>query len=434
MRFAFPVLFAFAIALPAFAQEPDQATLQRLAAQLGAGTPQLPPNIDPELLKLAADYLKNNPQLADDPAFKQQVQQWKERAKADPDGLMKQLRQQNPGLTPDKLDQLKQQFQKPPAAPSPLGQNPMPPSPLNPPPMPNPRPGEPPNGMPTPPQPGKLPPSKDEAAKGKEGYQQAVGMWEKNFGDIEKTPALKQSLIDMFSGDGSNGKLGDANGNNPFGGKGNGSSANMGAGANGGQSGFVQWMKGISSGGPPTWMKNMFNGNNNLGGGNTGGGSNWSPPANSGGGSGGGGFSGGSADFGGLGAMGVTFAVLIVLAVVGFVVWRYWPQLQTLAGKPKPVAGLGEWTLDPREVVDRETLVKAFDYFSVFLCGDDAVVWNHQTIADAFRQNVPGAAPFADPLARLYALARYSPTNEPISPADIAEARGYLCRLAGVRG
>ena len=161
-------------------------------------------------------------------------------------------------------------------------------------------------------------------------------------------------------------------------------------------------------------------------------GSGWKPPQPSGG-SGFGGGNGGGFDLSSGAWPVVIFVSVLVITVGGFLLWRYWPQIQALRNGPKPVGGLGAWTIDPREVKDRETLVKAFDYLSVLICGDSARVWNHLTIADAFRENVPGAAPFANPLARLYALARYAPANEPISAADIAEARGYLCRLAEVK-
>jgi hypothetical protein len=292
--------------------------------------------------------------------------------------------------------------------------------------------GQSPNG-----QPNQWQPPEDKA-QAKAEYQQAVRLWENNFGDIEKTPALKQSLVDMFSGEGKGGE-GNGNGNNPWnngGGKGNAPNKpwwDNGNGSNGGQqqSGFVNWMKNSTSGGTPNWWKNMTNWNQNT-----------SPPPNVGSGwkppqaSGGGGFgSGGGGGFDlSSGAWPVViFVAVLVAAVGGFVLWRYWPQIQALRNGPKAIPGLGAWTIDPRDVVDRDTLVKAFDYLSVLICGDGARVWNHMTIADAFRENVPGAAPFADPLARLYALARYSPANEPISPADIAEARGYLCRLAEVQ-
>jgi hypothetical protein len=88
--------------------------------------------------------------------------------------------------------------------------------------------------------------------------------------------------------------------------------------------------------------------------------------------------------------------------------------------------------VDPRHITDREALVKAFEYLSVLVCGRGARVWNHVTIASALERAVPQAEALADPLARLYAVARYTPADEPLPPGAIAEARGYLCDLAGV--
>lgn len=471
-------LVAVALAGPAFAQvsrgggdEPNQETLKRLAQQLGTGTSQLPQNIDPELMKLAADYLKKNPDILNDPAFQKQVEQLKKQAKENPEQFKELVKKQNPNLSQQQIDELKKQFDKsnsnpnpggfqpPPGFPQPKppqpGQPPTPPDVTRPPVTPGqppvqpgqPPPGQPPTGQFPPPQPGQpsggtpsgqpgqggQPQTAADKAQGKEEYQQVVGMWENTFGDIEKTPALKQSLIDMFSGDGKNpwgngnGKAWDGSGKNGTGK----SPFDNGNGSNGGsQNGFINWLKSSTSS-PPSWWKNMT-----AGGGSTG-----SPPS-----VGGSGFNAPSAPSGGMGGVSVAglggaglfalvLVLVVVLAVVGFLIYRYWPQIQArLQNKPKAIPGLGPWTIDPRDVVDRETLVKAFEYLSVLICGDGARVWNHQTIADAFRDNVPGAAPFADPLARLYALARYSPAHEPIAQADIAEARGYLCRLAGVRG
>jgi hypothetical protein len=451
-------LFAFAATATAQVRRgadetPNADTLKRLAQQLGAGG-QTPPNIDPELMKAAQKYLEMNPDILNDPSFQKQVQQWQQQAKENPAAFEQLMKQQNPNISPEQIDSLKKQFQQskpngfqPPPS---IGPQPQPnPSPTGPKPQPQPapQPGNPNLPQPTPWQPGQQPPwqpnisgqgqgnqSAAQKAQAKEEYHQVVGMWENSFGDIDNTPALKQSLIDMFSGDGTSPFSGQGNGNSPMNGGGNKPGGqkpwwDTGDGSNGGSNnGFVNWLKNTSSN-PPTWWKNFTNWQNT------------SPPPNMGAGLkppqasgsfGSPGFSGGG-DIGGVATPVVFVVALLAAAVAAFVLWRYWPQIQAkLGNQPKPLPGLGPWTIDPRDVTDRETLVRAFEYLSVFICGDGARVWNHQTIADAFRHHVPGAAPFADPLARLYALARYSPANEPIRPADIAEARGYLCRLAEV--
>jgi hypothetical protein len=180
-------------------------------------------------------------------------------------------------------------------------------------------------------------------------------------------------------------------------------------------------MTGGSSG--KSWLSGW-----NTGGGG-GGASSYTPSVGGGGVGAVGGLGGG---FAGLGTAGLVIVGLIAAAVIAFLVYRYWPAIAALRRPPTPLPGAGPWPIDPRDVNDRESLVRAFEYLSVFICGDGARVWNHVTIAEAIRENVPGAAGIAGPLARLYAVARYTPAREEIAPADIAEARRYLCQLAGV--
>jgi hypothetical protein len=88
--------------------------------------------------------------------------------------------------------------------------------------------------------------------------------------------------------------------------------------------------------------------------------------------------------------------------------------------------------VDPRAIADREALVRAFEYLSVRSCGDGAKVLNHVALAAALRAGGGPAGDAAEPLARLYAVARYTPADEPLPESALAEARNYLCRLAGV--
>jgi hypothetical protein len=149
---------------------------------------------------------------------------------------------------------------------------------------------------------------------------------------------------------------------------------------------------------------------------------NYSPPS-------GGSFSG----FGGGATSWLPVVILGAVAALALVLWWLWPLLtRTARGDPQPLPGLGPWPVDPRSIADREALVKAFEYLSILVCGGDARVWNHLTIAAELRRAVPDAADIADPLARLYAVARYTPAAEPLPPGAIANARRYLCRLAGV--
>ena len=76
-------------------------------------------------------------------------------------------------------------------------------------------------------------------------------------------------------------------------------------------------------------------------------------------------------------------------------------------------------------------MVLAFEYLTVLLCGLDARSWNHVTIAQALGA-MSADEPTDEMIARLYALARYSPGTEALSAGDLAEARRLACRLAGV--
>ncbi|MBL8865538.1 MAG: hypothetical protein JNK93_08245 [Planctomycetia bacterium] len=109
-------------------------------------------------------------------------------------------------------------------------------------------------------------------------------------------------------------------------------------------------------------------------------------------------------------------------------------MIQNRGGSPaaQAVRSLGRWPVDPRTIASREELVRAFEYLSILLCGDAARVWNHLTIARALRRQIPASDLVADELAKLYELARYTPANEAMSPASLADARRCLCHLAGV--
>ena len=72
---------------------------------------------------------------------------------------------------------------------------------------------------------------------------------------------------------------------------------------------------------------------------------------------------------------------------------------------PRPLAGQGPWPIDPRDIHDRPTLVKAFDYIATSLYGDDATAWNHNTIAQKIRQTYAPAAINSDELGTIYAEA-----------------------------
>lgn len=137
--------------------------------------------------------------------------------------------------------------------------------------------------------------------------------------------------------------------------------------------------------------------------------------------------------FGGGGAAAAVPALLVIAVIVAIALaWWFWPQIAAgRAAKNEPGLKLPEH-FDPRSVQDRQSLVKAFEILSMLLCGDAAKVWNHATIGTALREFMASDPAGADRLAVLYAMARYTPAGEPLSPASVTEARRTLCRLAGV--
>lgn len=413
---------------------PSVETLRRMAKQLGTGQSTLP-KIDAKTLELAREFLKNNPQILDDPDMKARIEAMKQQMQQNPEAFRKQFEQNNT-LTKDQMEQFRKDFENRPKPNSDVPDTPKvdtnpkqtgdprtnPPNKpeadpkLDPYPKTNPydpslKPNDPNNPF------TKQLQQKEDKARKSEGYRSMAGLWEKNVGSLDKTPAMKQTLTDMFGGTGGQGKgFGNGGfGNNKFGN------------TNGGNgSGITNWFKNRTwNGSAPSWWSNMNIGNRfNFGGPTMP--SFGAPSAPS--------FGGGFAMGGlsGLGTIGIVIVAIIVAAIVAFVLYRYWPQIQAMRSKPSALPGVGAWTIDPRDVRDRPTLIQAFEYVSLFLCGDSAKVWNHATIAAAFVDRIPKSAGYAEPLARLYARARYTPEHEVFTAADIAEARGYLCQLAGV--
>lgn len=236
-----------------------------------------------------------------------------------------------------------------------------------------------------------------------EQYRSAAQWWERNVGPLDKTPAVRNMLLEMFTGTNDLGQ------------------------PTGGALRDVMESAGKSFTGSDA-AKLFPNGPPDLGGlsrpdidpGS------WSlgtpgPPAG-----------GPSFSVGGGGSW-LPMILFAVVAAVGIALFWLWPRLTKGATDgPTPVPGLGPWPLDPRSITDRDGLVRAFEYLSVLLNGSAARTWNHCTIAGAFRRNVPRAAAGADELADAYAVARYTPSGQPMTPEQVATARGHLCRIAGV--
>jgi hypothetical protein len=124
--------------------------------------------------------------------------------------------------------------------------------------------------------------------------------------------------------------------------------------------------------------------------------------------------------------------LFVIAALVGGVfLWRW------LAGRGRPDPNridpyaLGPWPVDPHHLTTRQDVVIAFEHLSVLLCGEVAKTWTHTTIAGALAEVAMAEPERAMMLARLYELARYTPIEEPLTTAELAEARRLVCRLAG---
>lgn len=134
----------------------------------------------------------------------------------------------------------------------------------------------------------------------------------------------------------------------------------------------------------------------------------------------------------GIGGGLIPLAILAGLVVVALLVWRFWGVSPW--SRKRAAAGLfgPGWPIDPRHITTREHVVLAFEYLSVLICGPVAKTWTHNTIAGALADLAKTHGEAAVMLARLYELARYAPLTEPLTTAELAEARRLVCTLAGL--
>ena len=258
-----------------------------------------------------------------------------------------------------------------------------------------------------------------------------AGMWEKNVGPIDETPAVKRALFDLVEG---TSDLTDPQGNNFL----ESLTKDTGDGSS-----FGDLLDGLE-GGSGNWKwpsldlpsLNWGRSETNLGGGSGGSapssGSSWWSRRNS--------SRSGTSSGGGFGSFGIPalegslLPVVILGAILlgALIVWRFWYLKDDRSPEVFELGGLGPWPVDPRRIATREDVVKAFDYLSVLICGASAKMWTHNTIAPALADLARTHLDTAMMLARLYELARYAPLDEPLTTAEIAEARRLVCRLAGI--
>ena len=387
----------------------DPDALKKLAAMLGGGGQSSPS--EPEIPELLKQAFRN--------ATPEQRQAMIESAKKQIRENPEQFKNYKPNYSEEYAKKLQESLGKP-GDPPPQLPKPGDPPPQNlptpMPPIPQPRPGEPqpfnPNPMPQRPTPRPGQPNSEQV-------QGAVQVWEHTVGPIDGTPAVKDAIVDLF-GNGTGGPN-----EKPFW---DGLDSGSGSGSSSSSSGFWKFLNGnggssgASNWNTPSWIKNFSAGSAPS-----------APSAPKTGMSGPSMPSFGGMGVAGLGTVGTVILILIVAAVVGFLLWKYLPLIKEARNRRlQPLPGQGPWPIDPRTIRDREGLVLAFEYLSILVCGNGAVVWNHLTIAEALREALPDREHLAEPLARLYAVARYTPIREEIPDSAYAEARRCLCALAGV--
>lgn len=265
--------------------------------------------------------------------------------------------------------------------------------------------------------------SPEKMAKTK-AVETATALWEKNVGPIEESPAVKRAIIDLVSDNDAMEALTDGKGNNIF---------DFLKGETGDGEKLGDW---FGQGGDSGWEWPKLNldwgrGRNtdwNIGD---------SRPRDSSSrdwgrhGSSSSSFNGPSFNFGGV-AVPWVLVLILFLVIVAAVVWWKWGTLFQPKAAVVFDGGPGPWPIDPRAINTREDVVKAFEYLSVMICGPGAKTWTHSTIAEELSALAATHGETAVKLARLYELARYAPLDEPLTRAELLEARRLVCDLAGM--
>ncbi|QDU21532.1 hypothetical protein [Urbifossiella limnaea] len=290
----------------------------------------------------------------------------------------------------------------------------------------------------------EIPPWDQPASPQDKARQAAAAMWEKGIGPLDETPAVKKALFDIVDG---TGDLKDPDGNGLW----DSLSKDLGDGK-----GFGDLFNGLDGGGDwdlgggADWSFPKMNWNFNWGSsrppdiGSAGPAreswfSRWRKSSSSSSSSSSPGsswFSGWKAPRWNIGipALNGTWwpVLFLILALVGGVfLWRLIAKYRRPDVNEIDPYALGPWPVDPHHLRSRADVVVAFEHLSVLLCGEVAKTWTHTTIAGALSEMAMAEPARAMMLARLYELARYTPIDEPLTTAELAEARRLVCRLAG---
>lgn len=257
-----------------------------------------------------------------------------------------------------------------------------------------------------------------------------ASLWERNVGPLDDTPAVKKALFELVEG---TEDIKDAEGNSFW------DTISKETGDSTSLADFIDSAALGDSWKMPKFDMPSFNWSKSdpdigrSGGSNSSGDSWWnrrSSSSNRGGPSGSGGFGGFSIP--GLEGSWLPIVILAILLLGALIAWKVWGWKSAETGRPFGLGGLGAWPIDPQKISTRQHVVLAFEYLSVLICGPSAKTWTHNTIAQALADLATTHGETATMLARLYELARYAPLEEPLTAAEVAEARRLVCRLAGL--
>jgi len=411
-----------------------------------------PGGLPPELMDLISKQLGGKGKQVDEQKFKQMQEMLAKNPglRKMVEDLAKQAKQGKKELTPEERNRLLEQMlqgngrqpQPPrgvpmPGNPPPIGDPPplpnnAPPIPM---PMPLPVPGGPmPNANPMLPPQGQGPnPFGFEETPREKMARVLTSTWERNVAPLDDTPEVKRAFLELIEGSGDLSDFGDFDGKNflddlALDPKDSASLADLFDGAAMGDSWKFDFPSfnfdrpnvdignGGGSGGESWWSRNF------------GGRSRGELPSSGPRSSGSGGFSFGS---GGMEGSWWPVVVLAGLLFGSLIAWRFWGFKFNRSAAALGLGGPG-WPIDPRRITTRQHVVLAFEYLSVMLCGPRARTWTHNTIAAALVDLAATHGETAVLLARLYELARYAPLDEPLSTAELSEARRIVCALAGL--
>ncbi|CAN5324517.1 hypothetical protein BH11PLA2_BH11PLA2_00990 [soil metagenome] len=121
--------------------------------------------------------------------------------------------------------------------------------------------------------------------------------------------------------------------------------------------------------------------------------------------------------------------VVLLIGLSGYLFYRFRFIRSAAIGE---AALLLRPRLTPDQIQDRETLIRAFEEASVDRIGTTARTWNHAAIATALREILQLSNDEVNEAARLYELARYTPLDDELPAEAIEQARVWHTRLGQV--